>query len=215
LSSESTVRKKPPRDDKREREELAIRFVNTAAWRLRERPEERLTDTAALLSWLQKNNLGSFESRKRLAAQWRKHPQRGAAALQTALLLREALYQIFIARSTGQAPAAAALDLFNRVFARSLAHAALEWRGGAVQWGGLPEPDGDETFRPILVSAAALVTGPRAARIKQCQDARGCGWLFVDDSRAFNRRWCSMGDCGNIAKAHRHLDRIRRQRSVR
>ena len=67
MSSESTVRKKLPRDDKRG-EKLAIQ-CEPAAWRLRERPEERLADTAALLSWLDKNNLGSFESRKRLAAE--------------------------------------------------------------------------------------------------------------------------------------------------
>jgi predicted RNA-binding Zn ribbon-like protein len=40
--------------------------------------------------------------------------------------------------------------------------------------------------------------------MRQCADAKGCGWLFLDESRAGTRRWCSMGECGNRAKAHRH-----------
>jgi predicted RNA-binding Zn ribbon-like protein len=62
---------------------------------------------------------------------------------------------------------------------------------------------------PIAFSAVELMTGVRAARVRQCQDDRGCGWLIVDESRAQNRRWCSMGDCGNRAKAHRHYERVR------
>lgn len=49
--------------------------------------------------------------------------------------------------------------------------------------------------------------GRTSCLIKQCEDDRGCGWLFVDDSRLKNRRWCSMGDCGNVAKARRHRAR--------
>jgi predicted RNA-binding Zn ribbon-like protein len=51
------------------------------------------------------------------------------------------------------------------------------------------------------------MTGPRAERVRQCADEQGCGWLFLDQSRLNNRRWCSMGDCGNRAKARRHYRR--------
>jgi predicted RNA-binding Zn ribbon-like protein len=57
---------------------------------------------------------------------------------------------------------------------------------------------------PIAWSAADLLTGPRAQRVRQCADEKGCGWLFIDESRAGTRRWCSMGECGNRAKARRH-----------
>jgi predicted RNA-binding Zn ribbon-like protein len=33
----------------------------------------------------------------------------------------------------------------------------------------------------------------------------------VDESRAGTRRWCSMGECGNRAKARRHYLRRKRQ----
>jgi predicted RNA-binding Zn ribbon-like protein len=39
-----------------------------------------------------------------------------------------------------------------------------------------------------------------------------CSWLFVDETRAGTRRWCSMQDCGNKAKARRHHRRAREQR---
>ena len=54
---------------------------------------------------------------------------------------------------------------------------------------------------PIVWSAADLITGPRAQRVRQCADPEGCGWLFLDESRAGTRRWCSMGNCGNRASA--------------
>jgi len=38
-------------------------------------------------------------------------------------------------------------------------------------------------------------------RIRSCS---GCRWLFVDRSRPGRRKWCSMKDCGNRAKVHRH-----------
>src|SRR2546421_496009 len=60
-----------------------------------------------------------------------------------------------------------------------------------------------DLLKPIAWSAADLLTGPRTLKVRQCQDDRGCGWLFIDESRAQNRRWCSMGDCGNRAKAQR------------
>ncbi|MCL4825828.1 MAG: CGNR zinc finger domain-containing protein [Caldilinea sp.] len=39
------------------------------------------------------------------------------------------------------------------------------------------------------------------------QRAQFCGWLFFDASRNRSRRWCSMEDCGNRAKARLHYKR--------
>ena len=56
---------------------------------------------------------------------------------------------------------------------------------------------------PVLWSAGDLLTGPRLDRVRRCANLE-CGWLFLDDSRAGKRRWCSMSACGNRAKARRH-----------
>ncbi|MCE7985865.1 MAG: hypothetical protein DYG89_32200 [Caldilinea sp. CFX5] len=43
--------------------------------------------------------------------------------------------------------------------------------------------------------------------MKQCEDERGCGFLFIDTSKNRSRRWCSMESCGNRAKVQRHRRR--------
>jgi predicted RNA-binding Zn ribbon-like protein len=60
----------------------------------------------------------------------------------------------------------------------------------------------------VLWSAADLLVEPRLARVRQCGNPK-CVWLFLDTSRAGNRRWCAMSMCGNRAKAHRHYLRHR------
>jgi predicted RNA-binding Zn ribbon-like protein len=47
--------------------------------------------------------------------------------------------------------------------------------------------------------ALEVLGGSGAGRLKQCA-AHDCPLLFVDDSRAGSRRWCSMQRCGNRSK---------------
>jgi predicted RNA-binding Zn ribbon-like protein len=196
--------------DDREREDLAIRFVNTAAWRLREPAEERLPDANALLDWLGRNCSRRLDFVSGTAFAWRAKPASGEAAYLQAIALREAIYEILVARIGGMAPPEAALNLFNDLLARSMPGANLAWEAGELTWNVRSQSDALDVLKPIIISAAELMAGTRAGRVKQCQDERGCGWLFVDESRAQNRRWCAMGDCGNRAKAHRHYQRARR-----
>jgi predicted RNA-binding Zn ribbon-like protein len=70
---------------------------------------------------------------------------------------------------------------------------------------------GETLERPmwdIAQSAADLLTSGQLHRVRQCGDER-CGWLFFDRSKNRSRRWCSMDDCGNRAKARRHYRRSR------
>ena len=64
----------------------------------------------------------------------------------------------------------------------------------------------DFVLYPIIKSAADFLVSSDLKRLKQCADDF-CGWLFMDKSRNYSRRWCSMKDCGNRAKAHRHYQR--------
>jgi predicted RNA-binding Zn ribbon-like protein len=57
-------------------------------------------------------------------------------------------------------------------------------------------------------SAADLVLATDRLRLRCCANPR-CGWLFLDDSKAGTRRWCSMSACGNRAKVQRHAQRQR------
>lgn len=57
---------------------------------------------------------------------------------------------------------------------------------------------------PAIVQSAIdiLISEKELSRVKKCE-GYPCGWLFLDTSRNRSRRWCSMADCGNRAKAKR------------
>jgi predicted RNA-binding Zn ribbon-like protein len=193
-----------------ETEHLSIRFVNTVAWRLREPHEERLGSPTVLLDWLERNGLARTKDLRLVRKVWGANPRRAHRVYKTAIQLREAMYDLFAAHIARRRPSPSALSFFGQFLWGSSSRLRFEWEAGRLEWRmtpGAPEPL--ELLRPIALSAAELMTGTRAHKIRQCQDDRGCGWLFVDQSRLQNRRWCSMGDCGNRAKARSHRERIR------
>jgi predicted RNA-binding Zn ribbon-like protein len=84
---------------------------------------------------------------------------------------------------------------------------AQNGRGFSLAW-----DDSDDLRRmlwPVALSAADLLAGEQGTPVKLCGmwETTGCSWLFVDESRNGSRRWCSMKDCGNRAKARRHYRR--------
>lgn len=61
---------------------------------------------------------------------------------------------------------------------------------------------------PIGEALARLVTEENFADVKACEGP-ACTKLFVDHTRAKNRRWCSMEVCGNRAKQTAHRRRAK------
>jgi len=193
-----------------ETEPHAIRFVNTVAWRLRASPEERLSSPEALLEWLGTNGIGYKTALEELSEAWRSRPAEGAVFYEMAIRFREAIYDILIAKMRGNEPLQPTLGLFNELLTSPRPGLRLEWDRNALVWSmrhGRASPL--DLLGPIAFSASELMTGSKAGKVRQCEDDRGCGWLFVDESRSQRRRWCSMGDCGNRAKARRHYQRVR------
>jgi predicted RNA-binding Zn ribbon-like protein len=89
------------------------------------------------------------------------------------------------------------------------AHQKLVHRGGGyvLEWDGVEALDG--VLWPVARSAATLLTSALRSRVRICAAEDGCGWTFLDRSKNQSRRWCSMSDCGNRAKARRHYRRVR------
>jgi predicted RNA-binding Zn ribbon-like protein len=50
-----------------------------------------------------------------------------------------------------------------------------------------------------LARDAIALLADTVERFREC-DASDCGFIFYDESRTANRRWCSMQRCGNRAK---------------
>ena len=180
-------------------------FVNTVAWRNSSTPEERLTSPAAVLDWCAKAGLLRPGDAARLAGD--------AAAVvlhRTALDFRDATYRLLRARVDGKPGRDADLAALNAVMAAMPQRSALVSGPDGPGWHDAARPQSAlDMLAPLVWSAADLLSGPRAERVKQCADPKGCGWLFLDESRTGTRRWCSMGDCGNRAKARRHYERSR------
>jgi predicted RNA-binding Zn ribbon-like protein len=127
-----------------------------------------------------------------------------------AIRFREVIYDILVAKLRGIEPLQPTLALFNELLTSARPDLCLEWHRNVLVWRlrhGRGSPF--DLLGPIAFSASELMTGIKAGKVRQCEDDRGCGWLFVDESRAQRRRWCSMGDCGNRAKARRHYRRVR------
>jgi predicted RNA-binding Zn ribbon-like protein len=93
----------------------------------------------------------------------------------------------------------------QRELRRALAEAELTPTASRYRLTPRPSTELDRIFWPITRSAAELLTSADIDRVREC-DGRGCGWLFLDTSKAGRRRWCSMAICGNRAKARRHRE---------
>src|SRR6185503_1978589 len=140
---------------------------------------------------------------KRLVERAQRDPRRAAAVYELGIALREAIWGVFSALASGEAPGDDDLALIGDAAAAGAARSRLVYDRDGVGW-SLPA-DGDELERPlwgIARSAADLLTSSDRERVKECASAT-CEWVFLDRSRNRSRRWCDMSDCGNRAKARR------------
>ncbi len=172
-------------------DDACLGFVNTRYWRGSAAPTESLATPQAVLDW---------------AAAAPVLPgltERDATAWHGGLIaLREVLFRLFAAAAAATPPAQGDVAAFNAALAEAPARRRLSGSGDAY---GVEPATGSlaALLAPVLWSAADLLAGRRRASLRQCANPE-CGWLFLDDSKSGNRRWCMMSACGNRAKARRH-----------
>jgi predicted RNA-binding Zn ribbon-like protein len=180
------------------RPDLCLEFANTRYWRGQPVPTETLNATEDLLAWAAGN----------VAKEARPLAKR---EFERAIEAREAIYRVFDATARGKAPAAADLQALNELLAAAPARASLRRERNGFSWDvDMRGSTALGQLAPVLWSAGDLLTGNKLDKVKRCANPE-CGWLFLDDSRAGKRRWCSMESCGNRAKARRHYHRSREQ----
>jgi predicted RNA-binding Zn ribbon-like protein len=196
---------------------LSLDFTNTADWHASDHPVEFLTSYSDLVAWSQHVGILTDHQVRCLLKEAVRRPMDATAVLERAIALREAIYRIFSTTSHGRPPQAADLATFNAELAGALAQSRIVLtlrqaqdtaaEGFTWDWTGTEETL-DGMLWPVVHDAAGLLTSEELDRVGQCADDR-CGWLFLDTSRNRSRRWCSMEDCGNRAKARRHYERSR------
>ncbi|MCW5852943.1 MAG: CGNR zinc finger domain-containing protein [Anaerolineae bacterium] len=159
-----------------------------------------------LIEWGGQAGLLAQVTVERLEAEAGEHPDEAAEVLTQAVALRETLYRLFSALADNQQPPDGDLTALNAVLPTALAHQRLTYHADHFDWGWEETPTLDQMLWPVVRSAADLLTAPELARVRECA-GETCGWLFLDMSKNHSRRWCSMDDCGNRAKAKRHYQR--------
>jgi predicted RNA-binding Zn ribbon-like protein len=176
--------------------DVCLAYANTRYWRGTAAPTEELGSLEDLLRWA--------ANAERLPPALLRRFERATGLFTPALELREAIHRCFAATASGRTPELAALNA-------ALAEAPPRQRVRPGGWEvDAPAASVGVLLAPVLWSAADLLVGRQLARVRQCANP-ACGWLFLDDSKSGNRRWCSMSACGNRAKAHRHYLRQKEQ----
>ena len=190
---------------------LCTDFVNTVDWRnSKTRKKERLHDFSVLVSWSKQVGILEDKTAQILFKKALKQPNKAEQIYEKTIELRELLYCMFSSMATTGQASNHDLSIFNKYLADSMGKSCcLSPSDNGFVWSFCSGTDSMDLFLdPIIKSAADLLVSPELKRVKQCADD-ACGWLFVDMSRNNSRRWCSMEDCGNRAKAHRHYLRKR------
>lgn len=193
--------------------ELCLDFANTAEWHASDHPEEMLNDYADLVRWARIKGLVSAGEAGKLNEEASRHPGQAARVLGQAIELREAIYRIFSAQAQGLLLPQADLEIVNKALSNALSNAQIVSTAEGFRWAWAGDETAlDRVLWPIARSAANLLTLDRwLARVGQCRDDRGCGWLFLDRSKNHSRQWCDINDCGNRAKQQRHYRRVKQR----
>ncbi len=184
----------------------AANFANTLDERQSPMPKERLVDYAALVEFTCQAHLIDQATAQQLLKD--AHVPASENVWVEAIQLREALYQILLAIAAGRPPDRALLSHLESQIGRATAARQLVLDGTSIRW-VWKQPDALE--RPVwelALAAEDLLISDTLLRTRKCA-AEDCGVVFVDDSRAGVRRWCSMATCGNRHKV-RQFREVRR-----
>eukprot|EP01034_Spumella_vulgaris_P002330 gene2330-3033_t len=166
--------------------DLCLEFANTRYWRGQETPTETLKEPSDLSAWL-------------------KAPKPPIQKeFEQALALRETIHRLFDAVARGKTPAGRDFEELNAALANAPARTALKREKDGYDWYlDLRTGTALALLAPVLWSAGDLLASAKLAKVRRCANPE-CLYLFLDESRAGKRRWCTMSSCGNRAKAKRH-----------
>ena len=186
---------------------LCLDFTHTLDGRYDTPSRELLNNFGDLVSWGRYVHILKDDEARSLREEATSHPLEASAALERAIVLREAMYRLFLAIAEDMSPREADLDILNAALAEALSHARIvptdhgfvwDWAGGEVELNSM--------LWQVARSAADLLTAEELDAVRACA-SEDCRWLFLDTSKNRSRRWCDMKTCGNRSKARRHYVR--------
>ncbi|MFD7561443.1 CGNR zinc finger domain-containing protein [Streptomyces sp. NPDC059835] len=179
-------------------------------------PFERLTDPDALSRWIGEAGLRVDRAERAGGEGVRVTASELAAARE----LRESIHLALRAAMGGDGrdvalPDAEDLVRINEAATRPDLAPQLAFAGSGSGWtvrnhagGASARHDVRAAMATVARDAVLLIGGPLVARVKECENP-DCSLMFLDDSQARRRRWCSMERCGNLAKVAGYRARSR------
>jgi predicted RNA-binding Zn ribbon-like protein len=192
------------------RADLCLDFANTRYWRGTDEPTETLKSFADVFTWMVAANALDKTTVEALKRDW---SAKGGDYAET-IALREALYRIFSSVAAEAEPRPQDIEILNRTLMAAPVRAQLVKQDGAYLWRAELKPRLADLLAPVLWTAGDMLAEPRRDRVRLCANEK-CVWLFLDDSKSGTRRWCAMSACGNRAKAHRHYQRMKKEKTKR
>jgi predicted RNA-binding Zn ribbon-like protein len=117
---------------------------------------------------------------------------------------REHLHALLSARIDGLPAPVNALRQCDRWLHQAWADLSLD--PGSAEGVSWPPTavDARLPLKRLALSALDLLRTAQPRRLKRCASPDSCGWLFYDDSKGGQRRWCAMETCGTIEKMRRY-----------
>lgn len=189
---------------------LCLDFANTAEWHDSDSPVEHLNSYPDLVAWSQQAGVLAKAEAQQCLKQAQLRQTEANAVFKRAIILRETLHRIFSAIARHKPSNNADTTILNAELSEAMVHMRLTPSPSGHSWVTTFEGEAlDRMLWQLVRSAADLLTSPKLSRVRKCS-SKDCGWLFLDMSRNRSRKWCSMEDCGNRAKARRHYQRKRK-----
>jgi predicted RNA-binding Zn ribbon-like protein len=169
---------------------VSLDLVNTVSWPGTEREHDWLDSPENVQRWLRAVELTA--------------PKARSLDLKAVGQLRAELAEVLRPLAHGEKPARAAVEALNRRVEQANARRHID--AGTLGWvWKLPE-DAVQALAPVVLDAADVVSSDRE-RLRFCP---ACDWLFEDQTRNGQRRWCDMADCGSRDKARRYYRRMQK-----
>lgn len=167
---------------------------------------DKLETFSDLLDWGKGAGVIGESDAIRLLSLSKRFPVAAEQVLDRAVRLRRAIYRTLLSRGPGHAALSSDLEALNAELDTARARQRLVSTGAGFEFSWPAEDALDRVLWSVSVAAATLLTTGDLSRLRQCGGAE-CGWLFLDTSRNRSRTWCTMKDCGNVAKVRRFRER--------
>jgi len=192
---------------------LCLDFINTLDDRYSNEPKELLKTYLDLARFGEDAGTISAGQMDELLTRSMHSPESAQRALEAAIQMREAMYEVFWALVRKKPVPKGALFVLNSYVQEAARHMTLVPSDGHFAWEFEDaRNDFEAPLWPIARSAAELLASDQLQFVRACA-SKTCEWLFLDESKNHRRRWCDMTKCGNRAKAKSFYTRQKRELS--